>query len=628
MAMKNKYLIMIIILFTLASSLSISFSNPNTYDIVIQNGTIYNPSTNHELRDYNIGITGSKIKRISKQTLDGKKIIDASGLVVSPGFIDLDSYDPNQKGIQFKVLDGVTTNLSLHGGTEDATSWYRAWGKNGILTNYGASSFTTRTRWPIVGQGVDAEFETEEQIDELVEATRKNIEAGALAISFSLEYVPGTNRELVPLLKLAKEYNVPTFYHLRYSDKENGLKGVKEVIDLGRETGAAIHILHINSTGGTFVMDQALKMVDDARKEGIDITSDLYPYNYWATFINSARFRPGWQERFNITYTDLQICGTNTIITESTFDSYRNKSLLVAALGSMPEEEIIMLLKDPYTMIGSDGIIESSLNNHPRGAGTYSRLFGKYVREENILTIMEAIKKASYFPAQRMETSSPSMVYKGRIEIDSDADITIFNPNTIIDKATIKDNATASVGIEYVIINGEITKDPDGLVRGVHSGQPIMSYFKDKTIHNEPQDYILKVDRKRQFQFQAYELNNKLYLPLPQVMDKLNIDYKSSNNGVIKVGNKVELEIGNKNMDNIKFKEELIIYKGSIYIYEEDLQDLLKTDFKTIAKNKINKPIDIKAEKKGNSSLPLIYASSILLIIIIALIFRKKPKDD
>src|SRR5690606_6978968 len=137
---------------------------------------------------------------------------------------------PNSVGIRLKVLDGVTTNLAMHGGTEDAEKWYRGWEKAGVLTNFGASSFITRMRWPIVGYGVDAEMSDPKDIEKLVESVRKNIEAGALGISFSFEYVPGIKHEVVPLLQLAKEYNIPTFYHLRYSDKDRGLEGVKEVI--------------------------------------------------------------------------------------------------------------------------------------------------------------------------------------------------------------------------------------------------------------------------------------------------------------------------------------------------------------------------------------------------------------
>lgn len=628
-----------------------SLADVPTYDVVIKGGTIYNPSTEHELKGYNIGIIGSKVERITKYELKGEKEIDATGLVVSPGFVDLISYDPNHVGIDFKVLDGVTSNLAMHGGTEDATSWYRAWERNGVIANFGASTFITRLRWPIVGYGVDNEVTKQEDIDKLVAEARKNIENGALGISFSFEYVPGVKNEIKPLLELAAEYDVPTFYHLRYSDEERGLDGIQEVIDYGKETGAAIHVMHINSTGGTFVMDQALEMVDNAREDGLDITSCFYPYDYWATYIDSARFRPGWQDRFKITYEDLQIGATDIRITEDTFDKYRSQHLLVAAHGSMPEDELIMLLKDPHTMIGSDTIIEPSHNNHPRGAGTYSRVFGKYVREEGVLSIMDAIKKVSYFPAKRMESAAPSMHYKGRIEVGSDADITIFNPDTIIDKATVKAPGTASVGVEYVLVNGVLVKDQDGLVNVKKPGKPITSYFIDKTTHNEPIDFALKLDDNEVVNIQnVYKLQDEIYLPIEAIFEKLDVKVESSNDGKIKVGNILDFEIGSKSAnlidEEIQLDHEPIIYKEDVYISLSSLKLSLydnydidsDENFINLTTKEVEKENDLKEnneetseaentidENKDNSfSMYIVYGFLALILIFVLFIFKKK----
>lgn len=625
-----------------------SFGETITYDIVIKGGTIYNPSTEHQLENYNIGIIDTKIKRITKSQLKGKEEIDAAGLVISPGFVDLISYDPNYIGIEFKVLDGVTSNLAMHGGSEDPTSWYRAWGNNGVITNFGASTFVTRLRWPIVGYGVDAEMKDQEDIDKLVADTRKCIEEGTLGISFSFEYIPGIKNEIKPLLELAAEYDVPTFYHLRYSDKERGLEGIQEVIDYGKETGAIIHVMHINSTGGTFVMDQALDMVDKARKDGLDITSCFYPYNYWATYIDSARFRPGWQERFNVTYEDLQVGATDIRITEDTFDKYRQQHLLVAAHGSMSEEELIMLLKDPYTMIGSDTIIEPGHNNHPRGAGTYSRVFGKYVREEGILSIMDAIKKVSYFPSKRMESSAPSMQYKGRLEVDSDADITIFNPDTIIDKATVKAPGTPSEGIEYVMVNGVIVKDIDGLVNVEKPGKPIMSYFVDKTIHNKPITFSLNLDNTKIPLECVYKIQERTYLPLESVIKELGLSFENSNNGKININDIINLEIGNiqaKSGDQeIQLTNEPIIYKSDTYLSLNDLKLVLSDNYEInddedslilVSKNIKKKPKTLKkdsSDDKDNEdinkdkgfSMYIVYGLLALVLIIAFLIFKRK----
>lgn len=557
------------------------------YDLVIKGGTIFNPSTDHELSGYNLGIKGEKIVRITKEDISGMEEIDAKGLVVSPGFIDLISYDPNSVGIELKVLDGVTSNLAMHGGTEDAEQWYRGWSNAGVLTNFGASSFVTRLRWPIVGQGVDEEITKEEDIDRLVDGVRKNIEAGALGISFSFEYIPGIKNEIIPLLNLAHELNVPTFYHLRYSDAEKGLEGIQEVIDYGKKTGAIIHIMHINSTGGTFHMEEALKMVNKAREEGLDITACVYPYDFWATYIDSARFRPGWQDRFKITYEDLQIGGTDIRITKETFDKYRKQHLLVAAHGSLPEEELIMALKDPNIMIGSDTIIEPSGNNHPRGSGTYSRLFGRYVREKKVLSTMDAIKKVSYLPAKRMESSAPQMRYKGRIEVGADADITIFDPNTIIDRSTVKEPTTPSTGVEYVIINGVIVKNKDGIVEGVNPGKPIRSYFVDKIPEEEPIPFNIQVDGgdKKPLNF-VYNIDGYIYLPIDEFFKYISMPLEDMGDGNINIGKILNINIGDKKATlgekDIILDKEPIIYKSNTYINSKDIDKILEGEYKVV----------------------------------------------
>ena len=643
---KRKYIFLmaLILCFSLIPPDILANADGEKYDIVIKNGTIFNPSTDHELEEYNLGIKGEKITRITKANISGKEEIDARGLYISPGFIDLISYDPNSVGIRLKVLDGVTSNLAMHGGTEDAEKWYNAWGKNGVLTNYGASSFVTRLRWPIVGYGVDAEMTDPEDIEKLIEANRKNIEAGALGISFSFEYVPGVKYEVVPLLNLAKEYNVPTFYHLRYSDGDRCLEGVQEVIDYGKETGAAIHIMHINSTGGTFHMEEALNMVKEAREDGLDITACVYPYDYWATYIDSARFRSGWQDRFKIDYEDLQIGGTDTIITAETFAQYRNQHLLVAAHGSMPEEELRMCLEDPDIMIGSDTIIEPSGNNHPRGAGTYSRMFGKYVREDKVLSTMDAIKKVSYLPAKRMESAAPQMRYKGRIEIGADADITIFDPNTIIDKSTVKDTSKPSIGVEYVIINGAIVKNKDGIVNGVHPGKPIKSYFVDKIPEEETIPFSIKLNNNDEQKLNnIYKIDGQEYIPIDELATYLNINMENNINGEIILKDNGQFEIGNNKakIDNkeIILDSEPIIYKSNVYININDIEKLLNEDYKfqlnegeILLEYTASTPeaeVENKEEEKtenNKKSLVIPYLFAIVLIGIVLVLF-KQNKD-
>ncbi|KAB3531130.1 amidohydrolase family protein [Alkaliphilus serpentinus] len=557
------------------------------YDIVINNGTIMNPSTEHQLEGYNLAIEDGSIVRITKDEIKGKKVIDATGLIVAPGFIDLISYEPNSVGIPLKILDGVTSNLLMHGGTENAEAWYKNWESRGLAVNYGASSFITRMRWPIVGSSIYATMTNESDIEKLIAAARKNIEAGALGISFSFEYVPGIQREeVISLLHLAKEYDVPTFYHLRYSSSEppnHGPKGIEEVIYYAEETGAAIHIMHINSTGGTFYMDEALQMIEDGVANGLDITTDIYVYDGWATYLSSARFNEGWQERFRITYNDLQIAGTEERLTKESFTKYRAiAGVLAYAHGSMPEEELLMALKSPYVMIGSDTIISGG-NDHPRGAGNYARLFGRYVRQQKAITMMEAIKKTSLMPAQRLESVAPAMRRKGRLEVGADADITIFNPETIIDKSTVSQPSLPSEGVEYVIVNGTIVKNLDGLVKNVKPGQPIKSYFVDKSEENQPIPYNIILDATELIGTQdAYQLNDIVYLPIT-ALKPIKKSLRVEANGEIFIDENIKLEVGNGSAYDgevlMSLSHEPILYKGQVYVSLKALMEVLSLDY-------------------------------------------------
>ncbi|MBW7461543.1 aminoacylase, partial [Paenibacillus sepulcri] len=180
---------------------------------------------------------------------------------------------------------------------------------------------------------------------------------------------------VVPLMELAREYNVPVYFHGRYSDMEQPgteLEGTQELVDYAMKTGAAVHIDHINSTGGTFTMPQALAIIDKAREQGFDITACTYPYNYWGTYLNSARFDKGWQERFRITYKDLQIAGTRERLTDKTFSMYQKQGKLAVAY-AIPPEAIVDAFRSPYVMIGSDAILEPGFNNHPRASGAFAR---------------------------------------------------------------------------------------------------------------------------------------------------------------------------------------------------------------------------------------------------------------
>ena len=222
-----------------------------------------------------------------------------------------------------------------------------------------------------------------------------------------------------------------------------------------------MHIGHINSTGGTFSMRQSLALIDSARSEGLEITACVYPYAFWAAYLNSARYDAGWQKRFRISSGDLQVAGSAERLTGESFKKYRNQQKLVVAY-AIPEENVVEAFRSPYVMIASDAILEAGFNNHPRASGTFARVIGRYVREQRILPLMDALEKMTILPARRMEHSTRVFKKKGRLSIGADADMVIFDYETISDRATVEHPERESTGVHYVIVGGMVVRDPTG----------------------------------------------------------------------------------------------------------------------------------------------------------------------
>ena len=275
------------------------------------------------------------------------------------------------------------------------------------------------------------------------------------------------------MFRVAARYGASCHVHMRHAGvKEPGssIQALEEVISAAAITGAPLHVVHIHSTGGP-ATPKLLQMIAEARSRKLDVTTECYPYIAGMTDIKSAIFDEGWQEVFGIDYKDLQWAATGERLTKETFDRYRKIGGMVAVF-SMTEEIVTAALKSPLTMIASDGILENG-KGHPRTAGTYSRVLGKYVREQGVLTLMEALTKMTLMPAQRLERRVPSMKNKGRIRVGADADLTIFDAQTVTDRSTFQEPAKYAEGIRFVIVNGVLVVKEGQLQTGVHPGRPV-----------------------------------------------------------------------------------------------------------------------------------------------------------
>jgi dihydroorotase len=194
-------------------------------------------------------------------------------------------------------------------------------------------------------------------------------------------------------------------------------------------------------------------MIDGARARGLDVSTEVYPYTAASTDIRSAIFDPGWRERLGADFGDIEWGSTGERLTEESFGGYREQGgTLIAHI--IPEEVVETALAHPGVIVASDGVGFVNGRAHPRGAGTFARVLGRYVRERGILSLTEALEKMTLLPARRLESYVAGMRAKGRVQVGADADLTVFDPATVIDNATFAEPARASSGIVHVIVAG------------------------------------------------------------------------------------------------------------------------------------------------------------------------------
>jgi hypothetical protein len=301
---------------------------------------------------------------------------------------------------------------------------------------------------------------------------KKSLEEGGIGIGVPIGYLPKTApEEMYSVYKLAGDLDALVFSHVR----EPNIISIQEAIADAVLTNAPLHIVHINSMSLSKI-EFAIDMVNTAARNGFDISTELYPYTAASTTLQSAMFNEGWQERMGIDYGDLQWVATGERLTKETFEKYR-KTGGVVIIHMMKPEWIKAGIAAPGVMIGSDGMPYAKLA-HPRTAGTFARVLGKYVREDKVIDLNTAIEKMTLLPAKRLEEIAPMMRFKGRIQVGADADITIFNAQTIIDKATFEKGLEFSAGIEYVMVNGTFVLKNGKTVPGAMPGQPVYGKFK------------------------------------------------------------------------------------------------------------------------------------------------------
>lgn len=515
--MKTRYIAWILALVPLVLS---SFSTSEqivdqTFNLVLYGRVIDPESSLDGIR--HVGIKGDKIAAVSVEPLKGRQVIDAKGLVIAPGCIDLHAHGQELPSARMQAFDGVTTALELESGILPVSKFYERRAKEGRPINYGASVGWAFARVAVM-QNLEPDGElrfmlkafglsdwtqqpaSEEQVNKILARVEQGLKEGGIGIGMLAGYAPGFGQKENYLVhKLAVKYGVPTFVHIRYMglvEPQSSFAAYQEVIAMAASTGAHVHICHFNSTSLRDI-EVCARLVADAQKRGQKITTEAYPYGTGWTGINAAFLRrPDWRKHMGMDYSDIVYLKTGERLTKERMEEIQKKdpggSILLRFLDpdGKPGDQALLdrSVLFPGGAIASDGgdwevdgkvvtgdvwpLPEKALA-HPRAAGTFCRILGRYVRDRKVLTLSDAIRRCSLIPAQILETSTPQMKSKGRVKVGADADLIVFDPDTVIDRATFEKPLQTSTGMRHVIVNGTFVIRDGELVKSALPGKAI-----------------------------------------------------------------------------------------------------------------------------------------------------------
>ncbi|HJO12658.1 MAG: amidohydrolase family protein [Gammaproteobacteria bacterium] len=459
--------------FTIALIPLFSMAASEEFDLVINNGRVMDPESGLDAIRH-IGIIAGRMVSISEQVLEGERIINATGLVVAPGFVDIHAHGQSEEAYRLMVQDGVTSGFELEIGTAAVADWYRE-RAGGQVLNYGISIGHIPVRMVLFGDGGQwlpsgpggSGIAGPDMMDRMTEMMRQGLAEGAVAMGFGLQYTPAaTQAEFEAMLAIAAETQASVHIHIR-----GGLEGLRQIITSANNAGTPLHIVHANSSGGSSI-GEFLSIIQAARDAGQDVTTEMYPYGASYSEIASALF-DNWETWEEDRFDRNMWVATGERLTRESFARYRQLGGGVITF-SRTEEMTRTALQHPLMMIASDGRIVDG-KGHPRSAGSFSKVLGQYVREEQLITLMDALRRMTIEPARRLEAFVPSMANKGRIRVGADADITVFDPESILDQATYVDPNQPSAGIEYVLVNGGVVLDNGVLDPRVRNGVAIKS---------------------------------------------------------------------------------------------------------------------------------------------------------
>jgi len=486
-----------------------------SYDIVILNGRVMDPFTRTDVFA-NVGLKDGKIAAIVPvgQTLSGETVIDATDLVVAPGFINIHGHEGIiDKTMEVSVRDGVTTIIGGNCGgacmTEDAIlsvdKYFEMLDEAGIYSNFATFAGHSSLRL-LVGVPDEQTPATKDHLVKILSLLEADMKAGALGVSFGPFYVPGTTyEEMMASATKCAEFGGGGSIHVRYgtpfrpvpSDEPLNIQAIREGIQLGKEADVPMIISHNGGASfGPVQSGMALQIMYTAMEEGVKLISDVHPYDAFNTSISAPVFSPpAFAEQLpemGAKISDIKVQNSvvidDKVVMQSLepfssidqFNSIRNKVLSreipePGIIGHFyPSHMTLTWMQAPFVMIENDGAIDEDrktgkLTAHPRIAGSFSKFLGYWVREKGVCDLMTGLSKSSTMAAVWLGLEN-----KGRINVGADADLVLFNPVTVIDKATYQPGGALipPEGMPHVIVNGVLVVE-DGELTGNKPGKTI-----------------------------------------------------------------------------------------------------------------------------------------------------------
>jgi hypothetical protein len=461
-----------------------------------------------------VGISDGTIVAVTADDVPAETVVDVSGRVLAPGFIDLHSHAQSLTGMRLQALDGVTTALELEAGALPVRDRYQRSIEEGRPINFGFSASWALARLHLfdgvpltatdsILSGHQARPGWRAPVGpadraRLLDLLEANVADGAVGIGVLLGYAPETSRdEYFQLAALAGRLGVPVFTHARYmgggEEPHTSLEGAVEVIAAAAGTGAQMHLCHVNSTSDRMI-DEVAEAVLRARGYGVRVSTEAYPYGASSTVIGAPFFTPERLARAGIPTTALTYLPTGERVASlDRLAELRERdpggNVIFEWLDEHDDADRAVLLRSlllAETAIASDAMpltgapagdawpVPTEARVHPRSLGTFARTFRWLVRELGVLSLTEAVRRCSLLPAQILAESVPVMRRKGRVRVGADADLVVFDPEMISDRATYT-SVTPSTGIAHLLVDGVFVVRDGSLIATANPGQPIRS---------------------------------------------------------------------------------------------------------------------------------------------------------